>query len=162
MSEKDWDKYCLKILKGEALREYTQLRAFLVRYDDILRRLDKYLDSLKQFLSDKEIYEGIVNIEKIKEFRKIDDVVVSSLLQIITGYARKPHHWYIICELDPKIQEKLNEIDKKIDLLNKATDKIFGIRDSFVDIQYDIRNELRERIKHGLYDELLIEHFLKV
>jgi hypothetical protein len=163
MSEKDLYKFCLEMLNREAKREYDRLRYSLDWYHGYLRRVNEFLDYLKRFLSssDKEIYEGIINRTKDDEFFNQDGIGFTSLHVVIAGGVSSPRYWEIIRDCDPELQEKLNKIEKKIDLINEAFDKIFNVREKFLSKRYDVKKFHEERAKRGLYNELLIKYFMK-
>jgi hypothetical protein len=163
MSEKDLYKFCLEMLNREAKREYTRLQYTLDWYHGYLRRVNKYLDYLKRILSfsDKEIYEVITNRTKIDEFLEQDGIGFTSLIAIVKDGVSSPRYWEIIRDCDPELQEKLNKIEKKIDLINETLDKIFDIREKFLGKCSGVENFHRERVRHGLYDELLIKYFIE-
>jgi predicted transcriptional regulator len=163
MSEKDLYKFCLEILNRETKREYDRLLYSLGWYHGYLRRVNEYLDYLKRVLSssDKEIYEGIINRTKVDDFLNQDGIGFTSLRVVIAGGVSSPRYWEIIRDCDPELQEKLNKIEKKIDLINEAFDKIFDIREKFLDKRSSVENFHRERVRRGLYDELLIKYFLE-
>lgn len=62
------------------------------------------------------------------------------IVAIITGVCSVVGQWLISREREIRLDERLKNVEKKLDEHNKFSDKIGGIREDIASIKTDIRN----------------------
>lgn len=67
------------------------------------------------------------------------------IVAIITGVCSVVGQWLISREREIRLDERLKNVEKKLDEHNKFSDKIGGIREDIASIKTDIRN-LKESV----------------